>query len=192
MADLNKLVEELSSLTVIEAAELSKKLEEKWGVSAAAPVAVAAAGGGGGAGRGGGGEDRVHGRPGRGWRQEDQRHQRSARDHRPRPERGQGSGRRRAEGGQGRRQQGRGGEDQEAARRRGCNGSNSIAPRGIALAGQANGRFFDRPRLACTEPESRGAARPHLLAFVVFRFGSPAQPFARHRAVRIRLRSSHG
>jgi len=39
------LVEELSSLTVIEAAELSKKLEEKWGVSAAAPVAVAAAGG---------------------------------------------------------------------------------------------------------------------------------------------------
>ena len=46
MADLNKLVEELSSLTVIEAAELSKNLEEKWGVSAAAPVAVAAAGGG--------------------------------------------------------------------------------------------------------------------------------------------------
>ena len=49
MADLNKLVEELSSLTVLEAAELSKKLEEKWGVSAAAPVAVAAAGAGGGA-----------------------------------------------------------------------------------------------------------------------------------------------
>jgi large subunit ribosomal protein L7/L12 len=49
MADLNKLVDELSSLTVIEAAELSKKLEEKWGVSAAAPVAVAAAGAGGGA-----------------------------------------------------------------------------------------------------------------------------------------------
>jgi large subunit ribosomal protein L7/L12 len=46
MADLNKLVEELSGLTVIEAAELSKMLEEKWGVSAAAPVAVAAAGGG--------------------------------------------------------------------------------------------------------------------------------------------------
>src|ERR687890_2105843 len=47
MADLAKLVEELSSLTVLEAAELSKLLEEKWGVSAAAPVAVAAAGGGG-------------------------------------------------------------------------------------------------------------------------------------------------
>jgi len=44
MADLGKLVDELSSLTVIEAAELSKLLEEKWGVSAAAPAAVAAAG----------------------------------------------------------------------------------------------------------------------------------------------------
>jgi large subunit ribosomal protein L7/L12 len=45
MADLSRLVEELSSLTVLEAAELSKLLEEKWGVSAAAPVAVAAAAG---------------------------------------------------------------------------------------------------------------------------------------------------
>ena len=45
MADLAKLVDELSSLTVLEAAELSKLLEEKWGVSAAAPVAVAAAAG---------------------------------------------------------------------------------------------------------------------------------------------------
>ena len=43
MADLSKIVDELSSLTVLEAAELSKMLEEKWGVSAAAPVAVAAA-----------------------------------------------------------------------------------------------------------------------------------------------------
>ena len=43
MADLDKIVKDLSSLTVIEAAELSKLLEEKWGVSAAAPVAVAAA-----------------------------------------------------------------------------------------------------------------------------------------------------
>jgi len=46
MADLEKLVEELSALTVMEAAELSKLLEDKWGVSAAAPVAVAAAAGG--------------------------------------------------------------------------------------------------------------------------------------------------
>ncbi|KFB09920.1 MULTISPECIES: 50S ribosomal protein L7/L12 [Nitratireductor] len=45
MADLEKIVEDLSNLTVLEAAELSKMLEEKWGVSAAAPVAVAAAGG---------------------------------------------------------------------------------------------------------------------------------------------------
>ena len=45
MANLEKLVEELSALTVLEAAELSKLLETKWGVSAAAPVAVAAAGG---------------------------------------------------------------------------------------------------------------------------------------------------
>ena len=48
MADLNKIVDDLSSLTVLEAAELSKLLEEKWGVSAAAPVAVAAAGAAGG------------------------------------------------------------------------------------------------------------------------------------------------
>jgi large subunit ribosomal protein L7/L12 len=46
MANLEKLVEELSTLTVLEAANLSKMLEEKWGVSAAAPVAVAAAAGG--------------------------------------------------------------------------------------------------------------------------------------------------
>jgi large subunit ribosomal protein L7/L12 len=49
MADLTKLVDDLSALTVLEAAELSKLLEEKWGVSAAAPVAVAAAPAGGGA-----------------------------------------------------------------------------------------------------------------------------------------------
>jgi large subunit ribosomal protein L7/L12 len=46
MADLAKIVDDLSALTVLEASELSKMLEEKWGVSAAAPVAVAAAGGG--------------------------------------------------------------------------------------------------------------------------------------------------
>ena len=49
MADLAKIVEDLSSLTVLEAAELSKLLEEKWGVSAAAPEAVAAVAGGAGA-----------------------------------------------------------------------------------------------------------------------------------------------
>lgn len=55
MADIEKLAEDLSGLTVIEAAELSKLLEEKWGVSAAAPVAVAAAPGA--AADGGGGSD---------------------------------------------------------------------------------------------------------------------------------------
>ena len=49
MAELSKLVADLSALTVLEAAELAKMLEEKWGVSAAAPVAVAVAAGGGGA-----------------------------------------------------------------------------------------------------------------------------------------------
>ena len=49
MADLQKIVDDLSSLTVLEAADLAKMLEEKWGVSAAAAVAVAAAPGGGGA-----------------------------------------------------------------------------------------------------------------------------------------------
>ena len=59
MANLEKLVEELSTLTVLEAAELSKLLEEKWGVSAAAPVAAAAAPARGG-GSGGRREDRIH------------------------------------------------------------------------------------------------------------------------------------
>ena len=45
MADLNKIIDELSTLTVVEAAELSKQLEEKWGVTAAVPVAAAPAGG---------------------------------------------------------------------------------------------------------------------------------------------------
>ena len=49
MADTSALVEQLSGLTVLQVADLVKQLEEKWGVSAAAPVAVAAAGGGGGA-----------------------------------------------------------------------------------------------------------------------------------------------
>ena len=47
MADISKIVDELSGLTILEVADLVKTLEEKWGVSAAAPVAVAAAGGGG-------------------------------------------------------------------------------------------------------------------------------------------------
>jgi large subunit ribosomal protein L7/L12 len=59
MADLDKLVEELSKLTVIEAAELAKRLEEEWGVSAAAPVAVAAVAGAGGGDEGGAAEEQT-------------------------------------------------------------------------------------------------------------------------------------
>ena len=104
MADLQKLVDELSSLTVLEAAELSKLLEEKWGVSAAAPVAAAAAApAAAGRRRPGRGADRVHRHPGQGRRQEDQRHQGGPHHHRARPEGGQGSGRGRAEAGEGRR-----------------------------------------------------------------------------------------
>ena len=59
MADLEKLAEELSSLTVMEAADLAKMLEEKWGVSAAAPMAVAMPTAGGEAGGAGGGEEQT-------------------------------------------------------------------------------------------------------------------------------------
>ena len=115
MADLQKIVDDLSSLTVLEAAELAKLLEEKWGVSAAAAVAVARL--------------RAAGAPllrpkrrpnsrsccGR-RRQEDRGHQGSPRHHRPGPQGSQGPRRRRAEGRQGRRQQGRSREDQGPAR----------------------------------------------------------------------------
>ncbi|MFL2679524.1 MAG: 50S ribosomal protein L7/L12 [Alphaproteobacteria bacterium] len=59
MADLQKIAEDLSGLTVLEASELTKILEEKWGVSAAAPVAVAAVAAGGGAADGGGAEEKT-------------------------------------------------------------------------------------------------------------------------------------
>ena len=117
MANLEKIVEDLSSLTILEAAELAKLLEEKWGVSAAAAVAVAA-GPAGGAAAAAPVEEKTEftvmldgGR-----RQEDRSHQGSPRDHRARPEGGQGPRRRRAEGRQGRRHQGRGREDQGPAR----------------------------------------------------------------------------
>ena len=76
MADLSNIVEQLSSLTVLEAAELSKLLEEKWGVSAAAPVAAAAApaAAAAAAAAAGRGADGVHRHPRQGRRQEDQRH----------------------------------------------------------------------------------------------------------------------
>ncbi len=59
MADLDKIIEDLSGLTVMEAADLVKQLEEKWGVSAAAPVAAVAVAADGGGGGGGGGEEKT-------------------------------------------------------------------------------------------------------------------------------------
>ena len=124
MANLEKLVEELSTLTVLEAAELSKMLEEKWGVCAAAPVAVAAA-----AGRAAAAPAEV----------KDEFTVMLAAagdkkinvikevrdDHRPRPQGGQGPGRGRAEAGQGRRAEGRRREDQGASSRPRAPRSNS-------------------------------------------------------------------
>ena len=80
MADLQKIVDDLSTLTVLEAADLAKMLEEKWGVSAAAAVAVAAAPGA--AAAAGRGEDRVHRCADRDRREEDRGDQGSPRAHR--------------------------------------------------------------------------------------------------------------
>ena len=107
MADLAKIVDDLSTLTVLEAAELSKLLEEKWGVSAAAPVAVAAAGGGAAAAAPVEEKTEFDVILDRRRRQEDQRHQGSPRDHRSRPQGSQGPGRRRSEGRSRKRFQGR-------------------------------------------------------------------------------------
>ena len=118
MADLAKIVEDLSALTVLEAAELSKMLEEKWGVSAAAPVAVAAAAGGAAAAAPveektefdviltDAGANKIN------VIKEVRRH------HRSRPQGSQGPRRRRSEGRQGRRVEGRSRQAQGSARRR--------------------------------------------------------------------------
>ncbi len=85
MSKIEKIVDDLSSLTVLEAAELAKMLEEKWGVSAAAAVAVAAPAGGAAAAPV---EEQTEFTVilKSGWRQEDQRHQGSSRHHGSRPE----------------------------------------------------------------------------------------------------------
>ena len=129
MANLQQLVDELSKLTVLEAAELSKLLEEKWGVSAAAPVAVAAAPGAAAAAPAAR-EDRIHRRPDGRRRQEDQRDQGSPRDHRTWASRKPRTSSRRLPKSQGRCVQGRSREDQEAARRRWREGRAEIRRRG--------------------------------------------------------------
>ena len=104
MADLEKLADDLSNLTVMEAAELSKMLEEKWGVSAAAPVAVAAAGAAGAAAAAAAEEkDRVRRRPASAGDKKINVIKEVRAHHRPWPEGSQGPGRGRAEAGQGRR-----------------------------------------------------------------------------------------
>ncbi len=97
MADLQKIVDDLSSLTVLEAADLAKMLEEKWGVSAAAAVAVAAAPGAGGVLLPAEEKTEFTVVLGCGWRQEDRSRQGSSRSDRPRPEGGEGPRRRRAQ-----------------------------------------------------------------------------------------------
>ena len=126
MADLQKLVDDLSELTVIQAAELSKMLEEKWGVSAAAPVAVAAASNGEAA-AAVEEQTEIECHPGILRRKEDQRDQGNPSHHRPRPERGQGAGGVRAEVRQGRREQGRGRGVEDEARRRRRDGRAEVA-----------------------------------------------------------------
>ena len=116
MADLQKIVDDLSSLTVLEAAELAKLLEEKWGVSAAAAVAVAGPAGGGAAAAPVEEKTEFTVVLAGCRRQEDRGHQGSPRHHRSRPEGSQGPRRGRAEARQGRREQGRGREGQGPAR----------------------------------------------------------------------------
>ena len=129
MANLEKIVEDLSALTVLEAAELAKLLEEKWGVSAAAAVAVAAAPGAAAAAPveektefnvilAAAGDKKI----------EVIKEVRA--DHRPRPQGSQGSGRGRSQGGQGRRWQGRGREDQGRSRKGRRQGRTQVRRRG--------------------------------------------------------------
>ena len=129
MADLAQLEESIVGLSLLEAAQLVKKLEERLGVSAAAaaPVMVAGGGGGGGGGGSGGREDRIHRRPERSGRQQDQCNQGRPRSHQPGLERSQGTGRRRAEERKRRRFEGRSGDHQEEVHRRGRGGRSKVS-----------------------------------------------------------------
>ncbi len=129
MADTQNLVDQLSGLTVLEIADLVKQLEEKWGVSAAAPVAVAAAG----APAGGAAAPPAEEKTAfdvilkEAGAQQDRGHQGSPRrGRRPRPRGGQGSRRERSQDPQGRRHQGRSRGDQEKDRSRRRQGRNQV------------------------------------------------------------------
>ena len=116
MAAVDTIFEQLGSMTVLELVELKNKIEEEWGITAAAPVAVAAAGGAAARRRGRRGEDGVRRRPHRGRPAEDPGDQGRPRDHRARPEGSEGPRRLGSQAGQGGRQPGRGRLDQGAAR----------------------------------------------------------------------------
>ena len=119
MADVNAILDQIKSLTLLEASQLVKGIEEAFGVSAAAAAVAAAPAAGGGAAAAApvGREDRVHGCSHRCRRKQDQRHQGGSRSHQPRSEGSQGSGGRRSQDHQGRRQQGRSRDHPEEVRR---------------------------------------------------------------------------
>ena len=142
MSAVDTVFDQLGSMTVLELVELKKKIEDEWGITAAAPVAAAAAGaaaaGAAGDGAAARGEDRVRRRPDRRRRQEDPGDQGRSRGHRARAQGGQGPRRRRAEGRQGGRRTGGGRLDQGAARGgrrhgRGQVGAGSDRPCGARL-----------------------------------------------------------
>ena len=148
MATKEEILDAIAGMTVLELSELLKEFEEKFGVTAAAPVAVAAAaaaGGGGGGGAAEGGEGRVRRHPHRRRRQEDPGHQGGPRAHQPRPEGGQGPGRRRP--------QARAREGVEGGRREG--------------QGAARGRRRHRRAQVVAGPRARPAGPPEVRADAV-------------------------
>ena len=149
MADINAIAEQIQGLTLLEASQLVKVLEEKLGVSAAAAaVAAPAAGGGGcGGGSGGGREDRIQRDSDRGRRQQDQRHQSGSRSHQPGPERSQGSGGRRSQADQRGRQQGRSRDHPEEIHRRRRHCRSEIADLALTRHLPVRGRAAARPRV---------------------------------------------
>ena len=133
-ADTDKLVESLGAMTVLELVDLKNKLEEEWGVTAAAPMAVAAAPAAGRRGRRRGGEVGVRRRPHRGGRSEDPGDQGRPSRHGPRPQGGQGPRRRRAERGQGGRRARGGRPGQGAAGRSRRHGRAQVARTAVLKA----------------------------------------------------------
>ena len=162
MAAVDTVFEQLGTMSVLELVELKKKIEEEWGITAAAAVAVAAPGAGGGRRGGRGGEDGVRRRPHGRRPAEDPGDQGRPRRHRPGPQGGEGSRRRRAQPGEGRREPGRGGLHQGAARggwrlRRGQVGRRSAGRAGVRLC----------PSVGSAAPAPRGVRAATLPGSVI-------------------------